>query len=278
MNYFLHLKILWIVLCILCNSLECWLSHRNYSSFVIFPLFCSFFYFVSFYSFAWIVSLETQSSRCSLNPQFWCSFSLQKSQPWNSRWRLDLYSVRWERYVNVFFFGDHHRQHSPPAAEITGFLLPGHGACITHADPSLRWLFFSCLFKEKEGKAFKTSNLLLSSSTPSPCEMFKKLRQWKKKIPSFHTDSGLRDSVVTVIPGGRVFHYIGIEAKCHLSSQASGALVRLRLRQAALVLSLCLAGDTCSSLHWWHPSVELFSSTFTCTSILKHYGCASGYM
>lgn len=36
------------------------------------------------------------------------------------------------------FFGDHHRQHSPPAAEIRGFLLPGHGACITRADPSLR--------------------------------------------------------------------------------------------------------------------------------------------
>ncbi|KTG47398.1 hypothetical protein cypCar_00010946 [Cyprinus carpio] len=35
-------------------------------------------------------------------------------------------------------------------------------------------LFADCLFKEKKGRAFKTSNLPLSSSTLSPCEIIKK--------------------------------------------------------------------------------------------------------
>lgn len=143
--------------------------------------------------------------------------------------------------MNVLFFGDHHRQHSPPAAEITGFLLPGHGACITHADPSLRWRFF----KEKRGRAFKTSNLLLSSSTPSSCEILKKQR---KKIRSFYSDSGLRDPWKKNLP-------------VHTDvTSAREALVGLRINWGRLAcFSLCLAGDTCSSPQWWWaPSGAFF--------------------
>lgn len=81
-------------------------------------------------------------------------------------------------------------------------------------------------------------------------------------------------------PGRRIFQYTpGTGAGCHQSSCVREALVGLRINRGRLAcFSLCLAGDTCSSPQWWRRPVGLFSSTYTCTCILKHCRCVSAYV
>lgn len=198
---------------------------------------CFFFSFVSFYGSTYIVWLETQSFRCSPNPLFWCSFSLQKSQPWNSK-RRPLFST-W-----IFL-----QAPSSPPCLWNHRLFTSRSWCLYHSSWPLSFLtFFSLLFKELQ-------SALLFINSQSMWNHQKVKAVWKSDL-SVATP---RFSAEFEVPGGTVFHYIGIGARCHLSSQARGALVGLTLSWGRLPwFSLCLAGDTCSSPQWWWPPAERF--------------------